>query len=78
LTFVGILATFIVVSNYMQVKNIKDEFRVEVKNAKKEYEKAENKIEVTTQVLQKRKKSWKKKYLPLRRGRNDTHTAFGI
>jgi hypothetical protein len=34
---------------------------------------------VTTQVLQKRKKCWKrKKYLPLRRGRNDTHTSFGI
>lgn len=37
LTLVGILATFVVISNYMQVKEVKDEFSSQVKVVKDEF-----------------------------------------
>jgi hypothetical protein len=36
LAFVGILATFVVISNYMQVKEVKDEFEIKTIAIKKD------------------------------------------
>ncbi|MDR2407952.1 MAG: hypothetical protein LBE13_07565 [Bacteroidales bacterium] len=46
LAFVGILATFIVVSNYAQVKEAKDEFSTKVKEAEKKFDEKKEEIEV--------------------------------
>jgi hypothetical protein len=44
ITFAGILATFIVVSNYMQVKEIKDDFTVKSTKFESEIQKVRNEI----------------------------------
>ena len=44
LTFVGILATFVVVSNYMQVQDVKREFSNEVKKMNNDFEEKLEKI----------------------------------
>jgi hypothetical protein len=47
-TFVGILATFVVVSNYMQVLEIKKEFETKISGMESKYEKDINEVKVTT------------------------------
>jgi cell division protein ZapA (FtsZ GTPase activity inhibitor) len=45
LTFVGILATVIVVSNYSQVKEIRNEFEIRIKNIEGKFEKQTEKLD---------------------------------
>ena len=51
LTFVGILATFVVISNYMQVKDVKDEYKDSLSTIKLEYDAKINTLEEKMEAI---------------------------
>jgi uncharacterized membrane protein (DUF485 family) len=55
LAFVGIAATFVVVSNYIQVEKTKDEFSIKVKEFEDKFEKAERQYD---DAIKKEFKRW--------------------
>jgi hypothetical protein len=83
LTFIGALATFVVVGNYIQTKDVKDTTDREIDKMKKEIDTLKNSIEPTVEDALKDYHHTVEAYIHLINGitymnKNEWHTAFNI